>query len=354
MASPDQSKVKYRLWAPWFGPMTTRDTDPMNIGFGYLTGQHHPDDPRSDAEIYREAIEVAVELEQSGFHSLWTSEHHFVDDGYMPSQLPVLAAIAARTSRIRLGTGVLLAPMFDPLHLAEDAATVDLISNGRLILGLGIGWREEEFEGFRIPMRERGSRLEGHLAVLRQAWAEGPVTGDGRHFHYPGLNLTPKPAQPGGPPIWLGAGAEPAVRRVGRVADGYLAGPTSPRSLARRMGWIREEAMAAGRDPAGISANLYHVTFAWRDGDAWDRVREAAWYMSWKYDDMADARGSRQRRRPPRLSTAQEEQLRRRVIVGTPHEVAERIEEYREVIGDEGTYVARAHFPGLDPAESAA
>src|SRR5688500_5571077 len=132
----------------------------MRIGYGYLTAQHHPDDPRTDVEIYREAIEIAVELEAAGFDSVWTSEHHFVDDGYLPSQLPLLAAMAARTSRICLGTGVLLAPMFDPLHLAEDAATVDLISDGRLILGLGIGWREEEFDGFGIPMSERGARME--------------------------------------------------------------------------------------------------------------------------------------------------------------------------------------------------
>jgi probable F420-dependent oxidoreductase len=325
----------------------------MKLGYGYLTGQHHPDDERTDVEIYREAIDIAVELEAAGIDSIWTSEHHFVDDGYMPSQLPVLAAIAARTSRITIGTGVLLAPMFDPLHLAADAATVDLLSDGRLILGLGLGWRDEEFEGYGIPRRERASRLEGHVAVLRQAWSDGLVTGDGRHFRYDGLNVTPKPARPGGPPIWLGAGAEPAVRRVGRIADGYFAGHSSPDALARRMAWVREEAEAAGRDPDAISANLYRPTFAWRDGDAWERVREAAWYMSWKYADMGEARGSRERRRPPRMTDEDGQRLRRQVVVGTPDEVAERIAEYGEVLGAGGTYVARAHFPGLDPAVAA-
>jgi probable F420-dependent oxidoreductase len=325
----------------------------MRLGYGYLTCQRHPDDPRSDAELYREAIEVGMELEHAGFDSVWTSEHHFVDDGYMPSQLPLLAAIAARTSRIRLGTGVLLAPLFDPLRVAEDAATVDLISNGRLILGLGIGWRDEEFAGFGVPMGERGSRLEGHLAVLRQAWSDGLVTGDDRHYRYDGLNVTPKPAQPGGPPIWLGAHVERAVRRVGRLADGYLGGPTSPRSLARRMDWIREEAVAAGRDPEGISANLYRMTFAWSDGDAWERIRDAAWYMDWKYDDMGETRGSRERKRPPRMTAEQEDALRSHMIVGTPQQVAERILEYADVLGAEGTYVARAHFAGLDPAVGA-
>jgi probable F420-dependent oxidoreductase len=325
----------------------------MRIGYGLITTQHHPDDSRTDVELYREAIEIAVELEAGGIDSVWTSEHHFVDDAYMPSQLPMLAAIAARTSRIGLGTGVLLAPMFDPLHLAEDAATVDLISDGRLILGVGIGWREEEFAGFGVPAGERGSRLEGTITVLRQAWSDGFVTGDGRHFRYDGLNVTPKPARPGGPPIWIGAGAEAAVRRVGRVADGYLAGPAKPEGLARRIGWAREEAAAAGRDPSAISANLYRPTFAWRDGDAWQRIRESAWYIDWKYGDMADARGARERRRPPAMTAEDEERLLKQVNVGTPEQVAEEILRYAHVLGDDGTYVARAYFPGLDPSTAA-
>src|SRR6187551_594988 len=165
----------------------------MKFGYGLLTAQHHPDDGRTLADLYRETVEYGVLAERAGFDSVWTSEHHFVDDGYMASQLPVLAAIAARTERIRLGTGVLLAPLFDPVHLAEDAATVDLLSGGRLILGLGLGWRQEEFDGFGVEMRERPSRIEGTIATLRQAWGDGLTTGDGRRFAYPGLNVTPKP-----------------------------------------------------------------------------------------------------------------------------------------------------------------
>src|SRR5262245_66619710 len=119
----------------------------MHLGYGLLTAQHHPLDRRSLAAVYAETVEYGTLAERAGLDSVWTSEHHFVDDGYMPSQLPVLAAIAARTERIRLGTGVLLAPLFDPLHLAEDAATVDLLSGGRLILGIGNGWRGGEVRG---------------------------------------------------------------------------------------------------------------------------------------------------------------------------------------------------------------
>jgi len=325
----------------------------MRIGFGLITVQHHPDDRRSDVELYREAIEIAVALDRAGFDSIWTSEHHFVDDGYLPSQLPLLAAMAARTDRIRLGTGVLLAPLFDPIRLAEDAAVVDLMAGGRLDLGLGIGWRDEELDGFGIPMAERGSRLEGHLAVLRQAWSDGAVTGDGRHFHYPDLSVTPKPAQAGGPPIWLGAGAEPAVRRAGRLADGYLAGPASPQGLARRREWVRDAADTAGRDPEAVRIGLYRPTFVWRDDDAWETVREAAWYMDWKYGDMATARGPRQAQRPPRLEAEDEERLRKQTTCGTPEEVIEQLAAYADVVGPEGLYVARADYPGLDPGIAA-
>jgi alkanesulfonate monooxygenase SsuD/methylene tetrahydromethanopterin reductase-like flavin-dependent oxidoreductase (luciferase family) len=324
----------------------------MRLGYGLLSAQRHPDDPRPWSALYREVVEYGVLAERAGLDSFWTSEHHFVDDGYMPAQLPVLAAVAARTERIRLGTGVLLAPMFDPLRLAEDAATVDLLAGGRLILGLGIGWRDEEFDGFAVPTRERGRRLEGTIAVLRQAWGDGLVTGDGDRFAYPapGLNVTPKPERGAATPIWIGAGAEPAVRRAGRIADGYLGSSASVRAIGQRAGWVRDEAEAVGRDPVSIEIGVHRMTFAWRDGDPWDRVRDAAHYLSWKYEDMSEARGSIERHRPPALDAAAEAALRSRVVAGTPEQVADEIRAYAPVLSGNGSFVFRGHFPGLDPA----
>ncbi len=324
----------------------------MRLGYGLFSAQRHPDDPRSWADLYREAIDYGVLADRAGFDSYWTSEHHFVDDGYMSAQLPLLAAVAARTERIRLGTGVLLAPMFDPLRLAEDAATVDLISDGRLILGLGIGWRDEEFEGFEVPTRERGRRLQRTIAVLRQAWGDGLVTGDGESFRYPepGLNVTPKPVRGAATPIWIGAGAEPAVRRAGRVAEGYLGGAASPAAMAERAAWVRDEAEAAGRDPSTIEIAVHRMAFPWRGGGAWERVADAARYMTWKYEDMSGAHGSIERRRPAPLDAESASALRSRVIVGTPEEVADAVRAYAPSLGTSGSFVFRGHFPGLDPA----
>ena len=324
----------------------------MRFGYGLITAQHHPADARPVADLYREAVEYGVLAERAGLDSYWTSEHHFLDDSYLSAQLPVLAAVAARTERIRLGTGVLLAPLFDPLRLAEDAATVDLLSGGRLVLGLGIGWRDEEFEGFGIPQRARAARLEGTIAVLRQAWGDGLVTGDGRVFGYPapGLNVTPKPVRGAATPIWIGAGAEPAVRRAGRIADGYLGSAASAAAMTERAAWIRNEAAAVGRDPAAIEIAVHRMAFAWRDGDAWDRVGEAARYMSWKYGDMDAARGSRERRLPAPGDAPSPEAVRSRMLVGSPEQVADEVRAYAGALGKTGSFVFRAHFPGLDPA----
>ena len=271
----------------------------MRFGFGLITCQRYPGDERSDVELYAEAIDLAEEAEGLGFDSVWTSEHHFVDDGYLPSLLPLSAAIAARTERIAIGTGLLLAPLHEPIRVAEDAAVVDLISKGRFILGIGLGWREEEFEGLHVPVSERVSRLEDSIAVYRQAWRGELVTG-GERLHFPNVPVRPVPARPGGPPIWIGALSEPAIRRAGRLADGFMATEVTPSTFAEQVTIAREERVAAGlEDDLAISVHL--PTFAWNGDDAWERVRDHHQYVAWKYEDMDRARS---RAGPPTTSSA--------------------------------------------------
>src|SRR5438034_2189947 len=130
----------------------------VKVGIGLFTGQVPPGSDRTFAQEYREVVDLVRLAETLGFDSAWVSEHHGAGDGYLPSLLPMLAAFAEATDRLKLGTGVLLAPFHDPLRLAEDAAVVDQLSGGRLILGLGLGWREEEFRMFGQRISERVTR----------------------------------------------------------------------------------------------------------------------------------------------------------------------------------------------------
>jgi alkanesulfonate monooxygenase SsuD/methylene tetrahydromethanopterin reductase-like flavin-dependent oxidoreductase (luciferase family) len=313
----------------------------MELGFGLITCQRVAGDPRSDADLYAEALELAVEAERLGYDSVWTSEHHFVDVGYMPSVLPVCAAIAARTERVLIGTGLLLAPLADPLRAAEDAATVDLLSRGRLVLGLGLGWREEEFDGLGVSLRDRVPRLERFIEVARGAWGDGLVDG---------VAVTPKPARPGGPPLWIGAFVERAIRRAGRIADGFMGTEVTPDAFAQQVRWTREALERAGRDPDAFAYSVHLPTFAWHGDDAWERVREHQWYIDWKYEDMEPARGARAIRPAPPLPADREATLRASMVLGTPEEVAERLRAFRDAAGGRLHYIARSYFPGMDPA----
>jgi len=246
----------------------------MKLGFGLITCQRYPSDERTDEERYAHALDLAVLAERSGLDSVWVSEHHFVDDGYLPSLLPMCAAIAARTELVEIGTALLLAPLYEPLRLAEDAAVVDLISRGRLILGLGLGWRAEEFDAFGVALRERAARLEGTVAALRQAWSGELVVGSAE-VSYPDVPVTPRPGRPGGAPLWIGALSEPAVRRAGRLADGFMATEVTPESFGEQARWAREERERAGLDPSSITLSLHVPVFAF-EGDeerAWSLVR---------------------------------------------------------------------------------
>jgi alkanesulfonate monooxygenase SsuD/methylene tetrahydromethanopterin reductase-like flavin-dependent oxidoreductase (luciferase family) len=322
----------------------------MEFGFGLITCQQVPGDDRGPVELYGEVLDLAREAERLGFDSVWVSEHHFVDDGYLPSLLPMCAAIAARTERIRIGTALLLAPLHEPLRLAEDAAVVDLISGGRLILGLGLGWREEEFDALGVSPQDRVGRLEDAIGVLRQAWAGELVTGSPRR-PYDRVPVTPRPAQPSGPPIWIGALTPPAIRRAGRLAEGFMATDVTPGSFARQVALAREARAEAGLDPGSFVASLHLATFAWHGADAWERVRDPHRYVEWKYEDMDVARHrSPPPPAPPPPSAAEEEALRELILLGRPEEIVERIAAFRDAAGGDVHFIARLYWPGMDPA----
>jgi len=319
----------------------------VRFGYGLITCQRYPGDLRNDTDLYREALGVAEEAERLGFDSVWTSEHHFADDSYAPSLLPLSAAMAARTSRIQIGTGLVLAPLYHPIRLAEDAAVVDLIAGGRFILGLGQGWLRWEFEALGVPLGERGRRIQAAIEICRQAWGNGLVEAAG-------VAVFPKPAR-SGPPIWAGAQSEPAIRRAAALADGWIAGEPDKESFQIQVGWLRDEMQRLGRRPEEVHVAGYWPVFVWdRPGHAWEVVRPFHHYVQWKYQDAERAKGRLgPLPLPPALDECSEAALRAELICGTPAEVAARIAEFAEIAlaaGPQFTFIARLYYPGMDPA----
>jgi probable F420-dependent oxidoreductase len=222
----------------------------MKIGFGA---------PVSGAWATPENLAgFAARAELAGYASLWSFQRLLVpedsgmDDVYQSvfDPMAALAYAAAGTSRIRLGVAVINLPFVSPAYLAKQAATVDILSGGRLDLGLGIGWMPEEFAVTGASMARRGARAAEYVRVLRELWSDGPSEFSGEFYQVPRGSVEPKPVQPGGPPVLLGGLARPALERAGRIADGWVTSSRTDLSrIAEGIGVIRAAAAEAGRDP---------------------------------------------------------------------------------------------------------
>jgi alkanesulfonate monooxygenase SsuD/methylene tetrahydromethanopterin reductase-like flavin-dependent oxidoreductase (luciferase family) len=178
-----------------------------------------PSRPERLADTYRNFVDEAVLAEALGFDFVWTTEHHFAADGWIPAQLPVLAFIAARTSRLQLGTCVFLLPFHNPLRVAEDVATIDLLSNGRFTgLACGSGSDAREFESYGLNPKERWGRLFEGLQVIRESFSRDVYDHSGKYFKYPHIQMTTKPVQDPFP-LWVGGFGPKLLERAGR--EGY-------------------------------------------------------------------------------------------------------------------------------------
>jgi probable F420-dependent oxidoreductase len=326
----------------------------VRVGLGLFTGQIPAGSSRTFREEYADIVALARLAEQEGFESVWVSEHHGSGDGYLPSLLPMLAAIATVTERVRLGTGVMLTPFHHPLRLAEDAAVVDQISGGRLMLGLGLGWREEEFRMFDVPVRERVRRTNETVEVLRKAWTGERFSHEGRVFRFDRVKITPAPAQRPGPPIYLGGFVEAAVRRAGRLGDGYIRSRGGLDAVPQVVSWAEEGARDAGKDAATLGFAQLQNTFVWDEGDAWAEVRHGAAHQLGVYEGWRAGTDTPEHEEL-RVIPPDEEQLRALTPAGTPAEVIAALRPTVEAFADRPEFhlIVRLHYPGMDRSTAA-
>lgn len=229
-----------------------------------------------------ELIEIGVLAEQQGFHSLWTSEHltnvSYVRDriGEAPyySALSVLSALAVKTSRVMLGTSVLVIPFHSPFFVAKYFATLDHLSKGRAILGVGIGNVPEEFEALGIPWNKRGALTDEAIAIMQKLWSQESADHAGKNWAFSDVHSSPKPYGTA-IPIWVGGISPAALQRTARVAEGWQGVAVTPDEFGRMLGEIRAQAAAIGRPADSIAASM-RINIAFADEGMTESERKAA------------------------------------------------------------------------------
>ncbi len=183
--------------------------------------------PTEGGHYYSEFLEEALLGEELGFDSVWLEEHHSVKNHYWPSPLMALAGLATRTERIMIGTDILILPLYHPVRIAEDAALLDIMSNGRFIFGAAIGYKPDEFALYQLPLENRGSQYAESLKLIKKLWTEEEVYFEGKHYRLDGLKIEPRPIAEPHPPIWLGGWGNLSLKRAAELGDAWVPGPTA-------------------------------------------------------------------------------------------------------------------------------
>lgn len=235
-----------------------------------------PARPKSLVETYKDAIEDAVAAEDLGFKFAWTSEHHFAPDGWSPAQLPILANIAARTKTMGLGTNLFLMPFHNPLRVAEDVATVDILSNGRMDgFACGSGSIRDEFETYGLDPAERWGRMFEALQIVRRSFDEEQFDHAGKYFTFPNIRMTTRSVQKPFP-LWVGGFGPKLMERAGREGyhmQGAPAGPTIDIYL--------NALKAAGYDPAQFNHQTFTSCHIAETADkAWEEAQEGMYHFA--------------------------------------------------------------------------
>jgi len=283
--------------------------------------------PVSRKRLYDEGFDHVRTAERLGFASAWTPEHHLSDCGYNPAPLPVLAALAVQTTRMTVGTSVLLLPFHHPVRVAEEVAALDWMSDGRVVLGLGAGYRFAEFEGYGIERRTRGGRMDEGLEIILRCWQEESFSFQGRHWQLRNVSLGPRPKQRPHPPIVLAARGAPAALRAAR--HGFSIMPTGDRKEV--VDTWRAALRELGREPDHPDVYTTMRVYPTRDPEReWaelaehvleESIRVRAWYHE-AADNPIDVR------QPVREDREQmkAEELGR-MILGEPEECVRRLRE---------------------------
>jgi alkanesulfonate monooxygenase SsuD/methylene tetrahydromethanopterin reductase-like flavin-dependent oxidoreductase (luciferase family) len=294
------------------------------------------------AERVPEMVAQVQAAREAGFSSLWLPHHWLTHPMQMLQITPVMGYVAAHAQGMTIGPNILILPPLNPVHVAEEAATLDLLTGGNFILGVGLGYRRPEFDAFRIPLAERAPRFTEAIGLIRRLWNEDRVTHDGQFYTVRDAGIGVKPVRAGGPSIYVAAQAEVSVRRAARLGDAWLIVNSSGlATLAPLMQTYRTALREYGRTPREYPITVECYVGA-RHATALEECRGP---LEYKYGAYA-AWGLEER-----TSASFEDFARDRFIIGDKASVKEEIARYRELLGVDH-FIMRCQWPGL-PQERA-
>jgi probable F420-dependent oxidoreductase len=308
----------------------------LKFGFIPIEGGHY----------YNEALDEVTRAEALGFDSVWMEEHHSVTDHYWPSPLPVLAGFATRTSTMILGTDIVVAAFHHPVRLAEDVAMLDVMSNGRVVLGIAIGYKPDEFALYGAELEKRGARFEEQLAIIKGLWTEDGISFKGRYYQLEGT-LEPKPVAKPHPPIWIGGWGDITLKRAATLADNWIPGPTA--DLKRLVAGRRQ--FLANRATAGRTAPITEWPLT-RDliiADTDKKARELAEQHIMVAYRKEYAGGWRHPFIDASIATDLDKLMEDRFLIGGPDQVIPKIRRFVEEYGMTHL-ICRMFFPGMPHA----
>lgn len=320
--------------------------------FGFMLDFRNPQRwHMSPPAFYQAMIEQTVRAEALGYDNVWLTEHHFTADAYNPASLSMAAALAVRTSRIRIGTFVLLLPFIHPVRAAEDVILADILSNGRFDLGVGQGYTHEEFDAFCVNRAERGARLAEGVELMKRLFTEEHVSFNGRFTQTKAMTLSPRAVQQPHPPIWIGARGPKGIRRAAELGAN-LVGTLGPDPAPLYV----ETLKSLGRDPAQFKIAQLRMVYCAETADrAWEESQHHLWHVFDYYREVLSTSNDVEGDTAPwpisRAEELRDSPLADDLLIGTPQQVAEKLERFRANYRCTD-FVMSTHFAGIDPRKS--
>jgi probable F420-dependent oxidoreductase len=308
--------------------------------------------PPHGADLDRCVDETTAEAqlaESCGFDAMFFGEHHQDRDGFLPSPLIVATAIAARTTRLKVGTSVILLPLYHPVHVAEDVTTLDVISRGRVILGVGLGYQPADFAMFGVPPDERVGRFEESIEIIRQCWRGEPFSFTGTYYKINQIQMRPRPFQQPAPPLWIGGWAPAAVRRAGRLGDALVAGPSMALDDMQQLAeQYREAAQQAGREPRIILMRDAWVATSREEAErVYGPEVMTAYQYYWRNQALAFKGMTSER------EFTLDNLARDRLILGTPDECVQQLHRWQEALNTNYVLMRLRHAHSGGPPHTA-